>query len=181
MYNESGAVGDQCNEFYYGQYTTAPWPKDCREYYLNEFDIYEISKDGKSVDSCAITSDVTNIPNNSNPNFPKCVEYYENEWITEDQEGNKFMFPDTGEMCYFREARYPVKPWQDWTKWPNGCKVWQAEDPCSTYEISADGSYPVSCDIAMKKGVCISNGKSHYCLEECPVEGCNISDDSCMF
>lgn len=110
MYNETGAVGDQCNEFYFGKYTNAPWPKDCKEYHLNEFDIYEISRDGKSVDSCKITSDVTNIPNPA-LDYPKCVAYYEKDYMSETKEGVKLMYPDTGEQCYFREARYPVKPW----------------------------------------------------------------------
>ena len=175
-YNDTGAVGDQCNEFYFGKFTTAPWPKDCRMYHLNEFDNYEISRDGKSVDSCNVTSDEVNKPNPA-LDYPKCVEYYEKDYMSELKDGTKLMYPDTGEQCYFREARYPVKPWQDWTKWPHGCKIWQAEDPCSSYEISDDGAYPISCDIAMKKGVCISNGKSHFCLKECDPGGCAKKDD----
>ena len=171
-------MGNQCNEFFFGVETTAPWPKDCRMYYTNEFDKYEISKDGKSVDSCQITSDEVNRPDATDPNYPKCVETYENEWMFENKKKEKLLFPDTGEQCFFRESRFPVKPWQDWTKWPHGCKIWQAEDPCSSYEISDDGGYPVSCDIAMKKGVCISNSKPHSCLLECPEGGCEIKESA---
>jgi hypothetical protein len=97
MFNETGAVGSQCNEFFFGKYNSPPWPENCREYHTNEFDIYEISKDGKSVDSCSVTTDEVNIPDLNNTNYPKCVEYYENEWMFETKKKVKLLFPDTGE------------------------------------------------------------------------------------
>ena len=57
--------------------------------------------------------------------------------------------------------------------WPADCKIFQAGDPCNTYEISDDGTFIVSCDIAMVKGQCFPKVKdTFHCLEYCPPEGC---------
>ena len=70
------------------------------------------------------------------------------------------MFPETGRQCHFKESIYPIKPWA------HNCVVYQAKDICNTYEISTDGNYIKSCDIALKKGVCIPrNNKQNECLE----------------
>lgn len=55
MFNESGSVGDQCNFWLWDPNYNAnekPWPKDCKLFQTNTCDKYEISRDGKSVDSC---------------------------------------------------------------------------------------------------------------------------------
>ena len=70
------------------------------------------------------------------------------------------MFPETGAQCHFRESVYPVKPW------PENCRVFQGRDICNTYEIADDGSHVTSCDIPLKKGVCLAWEKTqNKCLE----------------
>ena len=81
--------------------------------------------------------------------------------------GVEYRFPGTGKECFFRDSILPNKPW------PQGCKVYQADDFCSTYEISNEGNYIMSCDIAMVAGQCLApNTKPKTCIEYCPPEGC---------
>ena len=75
---------------------------------------------------------------------PTCLEYYP----TNDPNATS-RFPDTGKQCFFKESIYPLKPW------PRGCKIYQAGDVCNTYEISDEGNYVFSCDVAMKTGQCV--------------------------
>ena len=74
---------------------------------------------------------------------PSCIEVYAA------QNKSEPMFGDQGQQCFFRESVYPVVPW------PRACKVYQANDVCNSYEISAEGNYVYSCELAMKAGECI--------------------------
>ena len=87
---------------------------------------------------------------------PKCLEFYPPH--EEDSQIN--LFPESGRQCLFKESIYPIKPW------PRHCIVFQGKDICNTYEIHEDGNHVKSCDIALKKGVCIPrNNKQNECLE----------------
>lgn len=100
------------------------------------------------------------------------MEYYKNKSFAKEQDGVKLRFPDTGQQCFFRESLYPLKPW------PLGCKIYQASDYCSTYEISDEGNYVQSCDLAMITGQCLSeNTEINKCIEYCPEDGC-VSDSA---
>ena len=83
----------------------APWPKDCRRYqYNNACNKYEISKDGKSVDSCNIGKDCP-----FNLTDAACLEYFQP--TVPDKPIKSYPFPETGRQCLFREAIFPMKPW----------------------------------------------------------------------
>ena len=57
--------------------------------------------------------------------------------------------------------------------WPKGCKIWQTADYCNTYEISDEGNYIASCELAMFQDQClVSNTSPNICLEECPDGSC---------
>ena len=90
FHNKTGAkfpnITDECNFFTKLNSLVAPWPKNCKVYqYNDECNKYEISKDGKSVDSCDLKYNCT-------PAYveAKCEEFYE-----EDPKA-KTLFPDTG-------------------------------------------------------------------------------------
>ena len=94
MYNGTGSVGDQCN-FFVGM-SEKPWPENCREWKTNVCDTYEISRDGKSVDSCEVLSTEQYLcpaPQDQN----ECVTFYEDDMGWETDEGDKLRFPDTGQ------------------------------------------------------------------------------------
>ena len=155
-------IGPQCN--FWKNLTaaeltngTAPWPLNCRVYkHKNDCNRYEISRDGKSVDSCKLKKDCP-----FTPTTPECLEYFPAVNRSE------LRFPETGKQCFFREALYPLNPW------PENCKIFQSRDVCNTYEIADTGEYIVSCDIAMIRGDCIApNREEMVCLEYCPDEGC---------
>ena len=60
-------LSESCNFYVEEGLTTAPWPKDCRVYsYTNSCNRYEISRDGKSIDSCDLKEEPECI---SEPNF----------------------------------------------------------------------------------------------------------------
>ena len=57
VHNKTGSlyanISEECNFFTKLNTVVAPWPKNCKVYqYDNGCNKYEISKDGKSVDSC---------------------------------------------------------------------------------------------------------------------------------
>ena len=98
---------------------------------------------------------------------PQCIEYYKNKTFAREEDGIKLRFPDTGQQCFFTESIYPLKPW------PVGCKIYHANDFCSTYEISDEGNYVQSCDLAMITGQCLTeNSQINTCVEFCPEGGC---------
>ena len=160
-------IGQQCNFWLDLDLTTAPWPKGCWKYqYTDPCNQYEISFDGKSVDSCNINKDAC--PQRGQVVEPQCIEYYKNKtYATETSKGVKLRFPETSKRCFFTESLYPLKPW------PVGCKLYQADDYCSSYEISDEGNYVISCDLAMITGECLSeNTETNTCVEFCPEGGC---------
>ena len=159
--------GEECNFWLDLELTTAPWPKGCWKYqYTDPCNQYEISFDGKSVDSCNINN--ASCAERGQLVEPQCLEYYKNKtYAAETSKGVKLRFPDTGKQCFFTESLYPLKPW------PAGCKIYHADDYCSSYEISDEGNYVISCDLAMITGQCLSeNTESNACVEFCPEEGC---------
>lgn len=159
--------GEECNFWTDLELTTAPWPKGCWKYqYTDPCNQYEISFDGKSVDSCNINK--KDCAEQGQVVEPQCLEYYKNKtYAGETPEGVKLRFPDTGQQCFFTESLYPLKPW------PQGCKIYQADDYCSSYEISDEGNYVISCDLSMITGQCLSeNTESNTCVEFCPEGGC---------
>ena len=115
VHNKTGAkfpnITEECNllgDKNLDSFLVAPWPKNCKVYqYTNACKKYEISKDGKSIDSCDLKYNCTSYENVE----PNCEEYYK-----EDPKAVTF-FPDTGKICNFRESLYPLPPW------PEGCKV----------------------------------------------------------
>ena len=57
--------------------------------------------------------------------------------------------------------------------WKKGCKVFQADNHCHTYEVSDEGNFIASCDISMKYDEClVSSKKKMICLEYCPDFNC---------
>jgi len=122
----------------------------------NDCNRYEISRDGKGIDSCQLKKDCP---------FSKvdsiCKEYFP------EVNGTEPRFPEGGKQCFFKESLYPLVPW------PKACKIFQAGDICNTYEISDEGNYVASCDIAMVKDECLApNTKTFECLEFCPNDTC---------
>ena len=90
--------------------TTTPWPEGCRVYsYNNSCNRYEISKDGKSVDSCEIKKQECNPARNF---VGKCYEFFP------ENDPTQLRFPEEGKQCFFKESLYPITPW------PRGCKIW---------------------------------------------------------
>ena len=148
----------ECNFFADQDYIVAPWPANCQVYqHTNKCNKYEISRDGKSIESCDLKY---NCPYEITES--KCLEQF-----AEETDPAATRFPDTGQQCFFKESLYPLHPW------PNGCKIFQANDVCNTYEISDEGNYITSCDLVMDKEKCIApNTKKMECLEFCPSGGC---------
>ena len=100
-------ITQECNFFHDQGLAQAPWPLNCRFYRSNNnCNKYEISRDGKSVDSCQLQY---------NCNFtlaqPECLEYYP------PRNKSETIFPETGKQCLFKESVYPLNPW------PSGCKI----------------------------------------------------------
>ena len=128
---------------------TAPWTKDCLIYqYDNACNKYQISRDGKKVVSCDVPAGC--IPKKIEPS---CIQEYPPRNYSQP------LFPAQGQQCFFRESVYPIKPW------PRGCKVYQAGNSCNSYEISDEGNYVNSCDLAMKFNECLApNVKTHVCV-----------------
>ena len=115
-----------------------------------------------------------------NTQLNSCLEFYEGLFVGENEDGEQLRFPDTGSQCLFRESLFPIKPWQkvtveDFEKGETACKIYQADDICSTYEISDEGNYIISCDLALNPGSdeCFAKKSEQFiCLEFCPEEGC---------
>lgn len=157
-YNNTGA---ECNFFKQEGLETAPWPKDCQNFKRDECSMYEISKDGKSIESCELSC-----PSIGKVKLDTCEGYYD-KYSSQDEELIFYRFPDKSKACNFTSAKYPLKPW------PRNCKIYQADDVCNTYEIADSGRWIASCDIALVEGECIAtNMNNHTCIEECPAEGC---------
>ena len=100
-------IGDQCNFFTELQLSKAPWPPECRVYQHEDgCNKYEISRDGKGVDSCQLQKDCsfTQVQ-------PTCFEYFPAVNVTEPR------FPEGGLQCFFKESKYPLVPW------PKACKI----------------------------------------------------------
>lgn len=158
-------ITEDCNFWVKENLPVAPWPKHCHKFqYTSPCDQYEISYDGKKIYSCKLTRPC----NNKTVVQPKCLEFYKNKkYAGYTKKGISLRFPMTGKQCFFLESLYPLHPW------PVGCKIYQAGDYCSTYEISDEGNFIRSCDLAMKVGQCIStNTKKNTCIEKCPDTGC---------
>ena len=154
-------VSAACNFFTEQELVRAPWPQNCQVYqHTDGCKKYEISRDGKKVNSCELKYGCQYELVES-----RCLEYFP----AENTEATRF--PDTGQQCFFKESLYPLLPW------PNGCKIFQANDVCDTYEISDEGNFVMSCDLTLDKGVCIKNNtKPMECIEYCPDGSCINKD-----
>ena len=109
-----------------------PWPKDCQYYqHDNACNTYEISKDGKKVLSCNLARNCKAKPVNK-----KCIKKYPARNASEP------LFGDTGDMCFFEGAALPISPWK------KGCKIFQADIDCHSYEISEAATFVKSCELA---------------------------------
>ena len=108
-------IGLECNKFFRNSGTVvAPWPDNCKVFKTDECSSYEISRDGKSVDSCEIISqipEVTQTGCSSTKLVNECIEFYEGAFIAENEDGEQLRFPDTGAQCLFKESLFPIKPW----------------------------------------------------------------------
>jgi hypothetical protein len=142
--------------------TVAPWPKNCLIYqYKDKCAKYEISHDGKTVESCEQKEDCK-----SQPVEPACLQEFPPRNLTLP------LFPYGGKQCDFKEALYPIKPW------PRGCKVYQADRICYSYELADNGSYIKSCDVPMWWDQCLNPVKDKFkCIEWCPLFNCIKDDD----
>ena len=72
-------------------------------------------------------------------------------------------------MCYFNESKFPVKPW------PNFCREWVHDDPCSTYQIDPKSTWIPSCVISTVAGQCpeVDKIEPYTCMMSCDTEsGC---------
>ena len=86
-------MSDVCNNFWREEGLTAtPWAKGCKIYqHTNPCNKYEISFDGKSIESCDMPYEC---PDNKTSVTPKCLEEYANK-DKYDPEAET-IFPDTG-------------------------------------------------------------------------------------
>ena len=66
----------------------------------------------------------------------------------EDIWGSEKLYPQSGMMCYFNDSKLPVKPW------PNFCREYVHDDPCSTYQIDPKSAWIPSCNLAPVPGQC---------------------------
>lgn len=135
----------------------APWPANCMIYQHDDICWkYEISRDGKSVDSCDRKKDCE-----KKETAPICLQEYP------PRNYSLPLFPDLGQQCFFRESLYPIKPWE------KGCKIFQADNKCHSYEVSDEGNYINSCDLSMVYDECLASvTKKNICLEYCPEFNC---------
>ena len=89
-------IGEECNFWLDIELTTAPWPKGCWKYqYTDPCNQYEISYDGKSIDSCNL-GNKTSCPEKGQTVEPQCIEYYKNKTFAKEEGGVKYRFPETG-------------------------------------------------------------------------------------
>ena len=81
------------------------------------------------------------------------------------------MFGDTGDKCFFDGAALPIPPWK------KGCRIYQADIACHSFEISEAATYVRSCELAMKYDECLANEQAkHTCIEWCPDKDCRTLD-----
>lgn len=81
--------------------SVAPWPGNCRRWVLKQsrntecIEEYEISRDGKSIDSCKLNDTC----DSSRMGAGECVEFYDDDYATTEQINAspvELRFPDTG-------------------------------------------------------------------------------------
>ena len=107
-------IGLECNFFRNSGTMVAPWPDNCKVFQTDECSSYEVSRDGKSVDSCEIVSQIPEVALtgcDSSKLINTCIEFYEGSFIAENEDGEQLRFPDTGAQCLFKESLFPIKPW----------------------------------------------------------------------
>ena len=93
-------ISFECNAFFKDSgLMVAPWPENCKIFKYDECSSYEISRDGKSIDSCELISQKPELKDTGcNPNklVNKCEEFYEGKFVGETEDGEQLRFPDTG-------------------------------------------------------------------------------------
>ena len=74
-------------------------------------------------------------------------------------------------MCFFEGAALPIPPWK------KGCKVFQADIKCHSYEISEAATFVKSCELAPIYNECIAKDEAKFkCIETCPDMDCRELD-----
>ena len=102
-------VSEECNFFVKEGLTAQPWPENCQLFWRDDCSKYEISKDGKSIESCEVDKQCQADGKGTNK-FDVCEGYYD-EYSFADDEQIYYRFPETDKGCNFTEAKYPLKPW----------------------------------------------------------------------
>ncbi len=76
-------------------------------------------------------------------------------------------------MCFFDGAALPIPPWK------KGCKIFQADIACNSYEISEAATFVKSCELAPIHNECVmgkTTTENFKCIETCPDMDCRELD-----
>jgi len=84
------------------------------------------------------------------PSNQKCLKFYPPRNYSEP------MFGDTGDKCFFDGAALPIPPWK------KGCRIFQADIHCHSFEISEAATFVRSCELAMKHDECYNENKLKF-------------------